>query len=72
MGGLSTDQSTSTLDAQTMLRLYEQMAVIRAPSRVTTISSSSRAAAVPSAAGQYVSSAKTMPSSRVTGCSKEW
>jgi pyruvate dehydrogenase E1 component alpha subunit len=30
MGGLSTDQSTSTLDAQTMLRLYEQMAVIRA------------------------------------------
>jgi len=30
MGGPSTDQTTSTLDAQTMLRLYEQMAVIRA------------------------------------------
>ena len=30
MGGPSTDHSTSTLDAQTMLRLYEQMAVIRA------------------------------------------
>jgi pyruvate dehydrogenase E1 component alpha subunit len=29
MGGPSTDQSTSTLDAQIMLRLYEQMVVIR-------------------------------------------
>ncbi len=31
------------------------------PSRVTTISSSIRAAETPSVAGQYVSSAKTMP-----------
>src|SRR5690606_35820152 len=41
------------------------------PSDVTTTSSSIRAADQPSAAGQYVSRAKTIPSSRVSGCSRE-
>ena len=41
------------------------------PSAVTTTSSSMRAADQPSAAGQYVSSANTMPSSRTSGWSSE-
>lgn len=41
------------------------------PSAVTTSSSSMRAADQPSAAGQYVSRANTMPSSRTSGWSRE-
>src|SRR5215469_5295683 len=41
------------------------------PVAVTTTSSSIRAADQPSAAGQYVSSANTMPSASTSGCSSE-
>src|SRR5690606_21340992 len=41
------------------------------PSAVTTTSSSMRAAPQPSAEGQYVSKAKTIPSSSTSGCSRE-
>jgi hypothetical protein len=42
------------------------------PVAVTTTSSSIRAAERPSVAAQYVSSAKTIPSSSSTGFSSEW
>src|SRR5581483_9651068 len=45
---------------------------ISQPSGVTSTSSSIRAAERPSRAGQYVSSAKTIPSSISTGSRKEW